>query len=212
MMTPADRQLLEELYRQYFKKLYLYASAVLREPGQAEDVVQDTFHEGLRHMDMLARHPNPGGWLMNTMKYKLKEYQRAQRRDLRRLLCLEAAFSDESRLPEALVAAEPELREEVVLERVQGALTPEEYHLLKRLVFDRASHLDVARELGISVYASQKRLERIRDKLHAVFPDRRRPRKEGEKTCEVLSETSLCGHIKEKGGLPWRKTGRNTPT
>lgn len=181
-MTPDDRQLLEGLYRQYFKKLYLYASAVLRETGQAEDVVQDTFHEGLRHMDVLAKHPNPGGWLMNTLKYKLKECQRAQRRDLRRLLCLEAAFSDERHLPEILVTAEPELREEAVLEKIQEALTPEEYHLLKRLVFDRASHLEAAQELGISVYASQKRLERIRDKLHIVFPDRRRPGKERGKT------------------------------
>lgn len=173
-MTPDNRQLLEALYRQYFKKLFLYANAVLQEPGQAEDVVQDTFHEGLRHMAILAKHPNPGGWLMNTLKYKLKELQRAQRRDLRRLLYLEAEFSDESYLPDAMVIKEPELQEETVLEKVQRTLTPEEYHLLKRLVLDKASHLDVARELGISVYASQKRLELIRDKLQTAFPGRRK--------------------------------------
>jgi DNA-directed RNA polymerase specialized sigma24 family protein len=44
-------------------------------------------------------------------------------------------------------------------------------------VFDRASHQQVAQEFGISVYASQKRLERIRDKLYTVFPERKRRKK-----------------------------------
>ena len=69
------------------------------------------------------------------------------------------------------MAAQPEPQEESVIEKVERVLTPEEYQLLKRLVFDRASHLEVAQEFGISVYASQKRLERIRDKLRREFPE-----------------------------------------
>ena len=67
-------------------------------------------------------------------------------------------------------------------------LEVEEYRLLKRLVFDGASHLQVAREFHITVYASEKRLERIRDKLSAVFPGRRRKkRKKVEKDCQESS-------------------------
>ena len=55
--------------------------------------------------------------------------------------------------------------------KADQALAPEEYQLLKRLILDKASHLEVARELGITVYASQKRLERIRDKLRREFPE-----------------------------------------
>ena len=94
-----------------------------------------------------------------------------------RLLSLDADFPDESNLPEELVAAQPEPQEESVIEKVERVLTPEEYQLLKRLVFDRASHLGVAQEFGISVYASQKRLERIREKLYTVFPERKKRRK-----------------------------------
>ena len=60
---------------------------------------------------------------------------------------------------------------------IENVLTPEELHLLKRLVFDRASHLEVAQELGISVYASQKRLERVRAKLYVAFPERKKRKK-----------------------------------
>ena len=90
---------------------------------------------------------------------------------------MDADFPDKRNLPEELVVAQPEPQEESVIEILERVLTPEEFRLLKRLVFDRASHQQVAQEFGISVYASQKRLERIRDKLYTVFPERKRRKK-----------------------------------
>ena len=43
-MMPDKNELVERLYRLHFKKLFIYANAVLRDPEQAKDVVQDTFH------------------------------------------------------------------------------------------------------------------------------------------------------------------------
>ena len=114
---------------------------------------------------------------MNVVKNKLKEYERSRYRHLRYLLSLDADFLDENNLPEELVSGQTEPQGESVLEIIEWVLTPEELRLLKRLVFDRASHQQVAQEFGISVYASQKRLERIRDKLYAVFPERKRRKK-----------------------------------
>ena len=107
-MMPNENELVERLYRSYFKKLFIYANAVLRDPEQAKDVVQDTFHESLRRIDVFATHENPGGWLMSTLKNKLKENERMRRRDLCRLLSLDADFPDERNLPEELVVAQPE--------------------------------------------------------------------------------------------------------
>ncbi len=111
---------------------------------------------------------------MNTLKISSKKTNELERSSVCSLL--DADFPDESNLPEELVAAQPQ--EESVIEKVERVLTPEEYQLLKRLVFDRASHLEVAQEFGISVYASQKRLERIREKLYTVFPERKGKRSE----------------------------------
>ena len=72
-MMPDEKELVERLYRLYFKKLFIYASAVLRDQEQAKDIVQDTFHEALRRIDVVAKHENPGGWLMNVVKNKIKE-------------------------------------------------------------------------------------------------------------------------------------------
>ena len=60
------------------------------------------------------------------------------------------------------------------METIEQTLTAEEYQLLKRIILNKASHLEVAQELGITVYASQKRLERIRDKLGKAFPERKK--------------------------------------
>lgn len=176
-MMPDEKELVERLYRLYFKKLFIYASAVLRDQEHAKDIVQDTFHEALRRIDVVAKHENPGGWLMNVVKNKLNEYERNRRRNLRYLLSLDVDFPDESNLPEELVSAQPELQSGSVMEIIERVLTSEELQLLKRIVFDRASHQQVAQEFGISVYASQKRLERIRDKLYIVFPERKKQKK-----------------------------------
>lgn len=191
-MVPTERELVEQLYRQYFEKLFLYADAQLNDPERARDVVQDTFHEAIRHADTLSTHVNPGGWLMRTLQNKLRESERARRRYLLRFLSLESDFPGgvfpAGGLPEEPPDAGPVPPGESPLEKIEKVLSPEEYRLLKRLVFDGASHLQVAREFHITVYASEKRLERIRDKLSAVFPGRRRKkRKKVEKDCQESS-------------------------
>ena len=161
----------EKLYQDYFGKLTLYAGALLRNQSRAQDMVQDTFHEALRRIDILMEHPNPGGWLMVTLKNKIREEERTQRRYMLRFLSLN---TDLIREP---ASQTPDLEEHLAddgptfLEQIQNALTEEEFLLLKRLTIDRASHLEVAKEFDISVYASQKRLERIRKKLAKRFPD-----------------------------------------
>lgn len=175
-MLPSQRELIHQWHQAYFQKLYLYANAVLKDPERAMDVVQDTFHEAVRRINDIDGHENPAGWLMKTLKYKIRESERRRLRFLRHCLSLDSDLPDERAYPDRLVGELPEPPEPGLspLERIEKALTPEEYHLLKRLILDGASHLEVARELGISVYASEKRLERIRDKLAPLFPGRRR--------------------------------------
>ena len=183
-MMPDKNELVERLYRLHFKKLFIYANAVLRDPEQAKDVVQDTFHEALRRIDVFAKHENPGGWLMNTLKNKLKENERTRRRDLLRLLSLDADFPDESNLPEELVAAQPEPQEESVIEKVERVLTPEEYQLLKRLVFDRASHWRWHRSLAYLCTPVRNAWSESEKSYIQYFLSEKREGKRSEKVCQ----------------------------
>lgn len=176
-MSPKQDRYIEELYHTYFRKLIIYATASLHNSERAQDVVQDTFHEAVLHVDTLINHPNPGGWLMNTVKNRIRENERQRNRYIQRFLSLESELLREpaSYSGSTLSADVIDNMDDVfTVEKIKQVLTEEEYKILKRLILDHATHLQVAQELGITVYASQKRLERIRKKLYKVFPERKR--------------------------------------
>lgn len=173
-VLPEQDIFVERLYRQYFKKLTLYSLATLKNPAQAQDTVQDTFHEAILHIEILMTHENPGGWLMQTLKNKIRESERSRRRYLRHFISLDSDISAELVPASEQIVEIHEPDENVSIEKVQQALTLEEFKFLTRFIFDKASHLEVAQEYGITVYASQKRLERIRKKLYEAFPERKR--------------------------------------
>lgn len=110
---------------------------------------------------------------METLKNKIRDSERARRRYMRRFLSLNTDIAEEAIPSSEALDGHLEQDETLVLQLVEEALTPEENKLLKRLVFDKAGHLQVAKEFGITVYASEKRLERVRQKLYKVFPERK---------------------------------------
>lgn len=111
---------------------------------------------------------------MLTAKYKAWESERKRQRDLRRFLSWDTDISDGSFPDREGETAVCETEDVPAMEKIKQALTAEEYQLLTRFVLEKANHLELAREFGISVYASQKRLQRIREKLYRFFPERKR--------------------------------------
>lgn len=176
-MLPEQDALIEQLHRKYFKQLTQYAMSALGNTTRAQEVVQDAFHAAVLHIDELMTHENPGGWLMETVKHKISESERSRRRYLHRFLSLDSDLSAELAPSDDLAAAHRDPDEAGPMQKIEQALTQEEYQFLKRLTLEKASHLEMARELGITVYASQKRLERVRAKLYQTFPERKEAKK-----------------------------------
>lgn len=52
---------------------------------------------------------------------------------------------------------------------LRQVLKPEELRLLQRIAFEGKSYLDTAAELGCSLWACQKRMQRVRQKLRAAL-------------------------------------------
>ena len=173
-MLPEQDRLIESLHKAYFTKLLLYAQAILGNSTAAQDVVQDTFHEAVLKVDTLMTHENPGGWLMLTCKNKIREYMRFRRRYLYRFLSLDTDYVPVPCRSDRPDQESDEMDGPPLIDRIKARLAEEEFLLLKRFALDGASHLEIAKELNITVYASQKRLERIRKKLYEEFPDRKK--------------------------------------
>ncbi len=165
-MPPEHDISFEALYRANYPKLMLYATSKLKDPGQAEEIVQDTFYTAWKDRETLLQHEAPEAYLMTTLKYKIKEFWRARQRYRRLFLSLDSGLQDESAASGGSMPASTNS----LIELIKSTLSPEEWHLLRRRTFEGASHLELARELGVTVWTSQKRLERIRKKLREILP------------------------------------------
>lgn len=91
-MLPEYEPFFTRLYQDNFWKLRRCAQVHLN-PEQAEEVVQDTFHAALEKIDLMTAHQNPGGWLMETLKNKIRNCQRTNHRDLLRLVALDTVMT-----------------------------------------------------------------------------------------------------------------------
>lgn len=162
-MLPEQDRFIEQLYCEYFKKLSLYAASKIHSVEQIQDLIQETFMEAMLQIDRLMAHENCGGWLMETLKRKLQASERARQRNRLRFPSLETQGIGE------IAIRSQELKDILLHESLKQTLNMEEHHLLKRVFLDGATHLELARELDITVSASQKRLERAKGKLRTGF-------------------------------------------
>ena len=88
-MLPNQENFFNQLYQENFWKLRRYALTCLNE-NQAEEIVQDTFFEATKKIDILIAHENPGGWLMDTLKNKIRNCQRRNQKELMLLVSLDS--------------------------------------------------------------------------------------------------------------------------
>lgn len=180
-MRPDQEEFFTVLYREYFNQIKLYAMAHISDPHRAEEIAQDTFHTAVDKIDTLMKADEPIRWLKRTAKNKIRNEQRTRQRYLKRYLSLDApetpAVSSAGSVEDAIIEQEDKQQRASVEETIRQTLTPTEITMLKRIAIERACYSDVAQELGISLWACQKRMQRIRQKLSEEFPDHKKKKK-----------------------------------
>ena len=162
-MTNEVHKFIEELYLENYSKLYHYANTILDNPEASENLVNDTFIDALRKADCLAEHEKPIGWLMQALKLNIKNYRsKLAKQPLTVPLCE----------VEASLAAGTASEEGFDLSDCASSLSEQEYRMLTLYYEEGYSHNDLAQEFGISVSASQKRLERIKQHLKQTLHEK----------------------------------------
>lgn len=155
-MTDAELQFLEQLYRQHYQRLFLYAKAIVKNEHLAEEAVQDTFHIACSKIAEVRRSENAAGWLVQTLKNVLRNMERTRS-------SLYAALQNHLPYEDQLLGGQ---RDEEDIELLYGGiLTEEEFRLLRCIVLDRDSFLEASKQFGISVEACRKRFQRIKEKM-----------------------------------------------
>lgn len=172
-MKPEQDQFLERLYKAQFSKMLKHAKGKVQNRDVAMDIVQDTFHTAVEKIDILTAHEKPEAWLMKVLNNKIMQYYDRKKEEYTFLVSIE-----EEDFPEI---GEPDQRLEELsgeerdgLKKISAVLTEPELEFFVRLYIDKATHLELAKEYGITVYGSKKKRERIMGKLHEAYPQFRK--------------------------------------
>lgn len=161
-MRPEDAQLLEELYRAHFHALVVHAYRYLDDWNEATLAAQEAFHIACEKIDVLRASANPIGWLKETTRNVCRNLWKTRQRQLQLLVSLDDLPENEQ--PARALEAEADYADTFT-----SVLSPEEYRLLKRIVLDGDTYLELAQELGISMWACRKRVQRATEKLRKRY-------------------------------------------
>ena len=134
-------------------RLYRAALAILGDPHEAEDAVQDAFVKYLEKAPETLE--NPGAWLMRVLVNGCKSR-------------LRLAWRQVTELPDALPAPGPEEREE--LEEL-WSLPPQERAAIHLFYYEGYSTDEIAQMVGVAPGTVRARLSRARQRLKTLLSD-----------------------------------------
>ncbi|CAH0122365.1 MULTISPECIES: RNA polymerase sigma factor [unclassified Paenibacillus] len=151
-----QRRAIRALYMEMYYLLSAYAQNVLSDRSLAEEAVQETFRIACAKADKFLFSPNPKGWLLNTLKNVISNKVRSQ-------ASLKSIVFSSLDLDENNIPGDTDVPNVDFL--YSDLANNEDYKLLKKIVVDKYSMLEAAQEVGISVEACKKRVQRAKKKL-----------------------------------------------
>lgn len=66
----------DDLCKLYYEKIFKYIYFNIRDKSSANDIIQEVFMIAYEKLDIIAKHPNLGGFLFQTAKNIIKKYER----------------------------------------------------------------------------------------------------------------------------------------
>lgn len=163
---------LGEAYDRYGRAVYAVALRVLRQPGEAEEVVQDTFKALWQHATALQeREGNVLGWLVTTARRAAIDLWRKRQRRIPSAVNLSAEAVDAA---SATAAVEDHaglaLERGERAERVRAALAvlpAEQAEILRLAFFSGWSHQEIADRLELPLGTVKSRVRYGLQKLQS---------------------------------------------
>ena len=155
-MTAKQEKMIEQLYLEMYALLLQYGRSSLGNESLAEEAIQETFQIACMKADELLSSHNPRGWLVNTLKNTIRNTKRVQENASRQLFAYIATHSNIVDFSEAKVSFEV---------MYEDLVQTEEFKLIKEMVIDKKSCLEMAQSRGISLNTCKKRIERAKKYL-----------------------------------------------
>lgn len=147
-----------ELMEKAYDKIFTFVSRGSSDMEFAQDVVQETFYEAYRKIDILMEHPNQMGWLYSTAKNKKMKLGK-KRGDIYRL------HEDYEENLETENNGEEDFGEVELAETIKKSVSEEEYQMLRDYYLNGYTSVEVADKYGIDRGAIRMRMSRLKKRL-----------------------------------------------
>lgn len=161
-MDQRQKEMMEILFRETSGKMFIYSQKCLGNSSLAEEAVQETFRIACSTPEKVLSSPNPGGWLMNALKYTLHDIFREQKKIAAILeLCQMEQHTPEPPIDENL---DPDIL-------YKDLADDKDYILLKQFANAGVAITAFAKVLDISPEACKKRIQRARARMQKRMTD-----------------------------------------
>jgi RNA polymerase sigma-70 factor (ECF subfamily) len=155
----------EMLVRRYRRVALARATALVIDPSDAEDVVQDAFIRAHDQLAVLREPDRVGPWLMTMVRNLALNSARARRRQ--RTVPVEVDVQADARHSADQLTLQRDLRTTLMRALAQLSTIQREVVLLADL--EGCAHAEIARLLGLSVLMSRRHLSDARSRLRVIL-------------------------------------------
>lgn len=169
-MTNKNDSFFDDLCQEYYKKIYKYLYFNLKDESIVMDTVQDVFLTVYEKIDIVKKHPNPGGFLFQTAKNLMKK----RRREIYNKFAREIS-NDENMIEEIkdnssdiFYIMDSRINEENFLTDVFSRLSNDKKELYSLYYLQNNSMENISKKLGIEYSALRMRYVRLRREIKEI--------------------------------------------
>ena len=155
-----------QLFSKYQKQIYSIVFRIVKNPHDAEEVVQDTFVRAYLKLDQLKKLDKFSAWLKRIAQNCSKNYLNRKQEESVPLVVATAQISTQT-TPDRLLLKQELI--DAVMEVIESL--PQEDREMIQARIDGLSHSEISEQFGISISTSTTRLYRIRKKIKARVKD-----------------------------------------
>ncbi len=167
-MTSHKKQHLDKFFtllcETYHPKVFKYIYFTTSNEAVAKDLTQDTFLVIYDKIEQLETHPNPGGFIFQTAKYILANYNRQLSKKYTYEHTLEGASLPN--VPDAATTLaynlDHTINETLYIEEALSCLSEDKRNLYTLRYIDNLSYKEIAQQLGIHEVTLRMKYVRIR--------------------------------------------------
>lgn len=163
MESKKEVSVIERIYLSRYNFYLNYAKRHIIVKNDAEDLVHDTFCTALERKDEMEQSCNPEAWILQTLKFKILNYRRYTSKRL--------VISDDYENLKNYIDSQTYLIDEStgILEYCKSNLSKIDFELLLYVVVEKNTFNDASKRFELSVWACQKRVQRILKGLKDTF-------------------------------------------